>query len=818
MTPSRGIRERIEAGFERWGHFVFRHARLTLGLMALLTVALGSHVSELTLDTSTEGFLHQDDPTRHSYEAFRRQFGQDGVVIIGICPPEVFDLGFLEELRNLHAELETEVPNLEDIHSLVNARSTRGQDDELIVEDLLEDWPTDEVALANFKQRVLANPFYENLLISRNAGWTTVAIRLATFSALGSTTDVMDGFEELADSPRPDSSQPFLTGEEITSSIAAIENVVSRHDREDFRIFVSGEPVLVEKMQQNMRSDITRFVALSILAIAVFLWVLFRRFFGVLLPLTVVLLALLCTLGTMAWCGVAIRIATEILPSFLLAVGVGASMHLLAVFFQSLERGLDKEDALAHALGHSGLAILMTSLTTAGGLVSFWAAELAPIAEFGVFAPIGVMMTLLFSVVLLPALIAVTPLHRRAGGSRDGSLASLDRLLMGFGNTATAYPWTVLGVSTVIVAVSLLGAMRLRTSYDPMSWFPETFPFRIATETIDREFQGSMVIEVLIETPDENGLYDPELLGRLESLRAYTEALEFNGLRVGKAISIADIVKEINQALNENQPAYYSIPSDRRLVAQELLLFENTGADDLEDVVDARFSRARFTLRVPYVNATRYPPFIDHIEEHFARLLGDRAEVEVTGIVPVMSRVIDAVIVSLMRSYVIAFVVITPLMIFLIGSMRGGLLSMIPNLFPVIVTLGVMGWFDFPLDPFTLLIGCIAIGLAVDDTIHFMHNFQRYYGTSGDARWAVQEPLQTTGRALLFTTLILSTGFFLYMFSSMRNVFEFGFLTGFCLIVAFLADVLLAPALMVLVRGRNPKLWSEPLLGEGASQ
>jgi hypothetical protein len=418
-------------------------------------------------------------------------------------------------------------------------------------------------------------------------------------------------------------------------------------------------------------------------------------------------------------------------------------------------------------------------------------------------------MTLLFSIILLPALIVVTPFREPATGLRQGSPGTLDRLLMRFGDVATERPWTVLGISTLLVLTSLVGVTRIRVSYDPMAWFPETLPLRTATQTLDDEFQGSMVIEVLVKTQQENGLYDPELLNRFEELRAYAEALEYNGLRVGKALSISDIVKEINQALNQDQPEHYAIPQDRQLVAQELLLFENSGTDDLEDFVDPQFSLARFTLRVPYHDAIRYPPFIDRIQDHFARVLGQRAEVEVTGIVAVLSRTTSTLISSMIRSYIIALVVISSLMIFLIGSLRGGLLSMVPNLSPVIVTLGFMGWFDFPIDPFTLLIGCIGIGLAVDDTIHFMHNFQRYYTTSGDAHWAVHETLQTTGRALLFTTLVLCTGFFLYMFSSMQNVFQFGFLTGLCLVLALLANVLLAPALMVLVTRRRSRLsWS----------
>jgi predicted RND superfamily exporter protein len=188
----------------------------------------------------------------------------------------------------------------------------------------------------------------------------------------------------------------------------------------------------------------------------------------------------------------------------------------------------------------------------------------------------------------------------------------------------------------------------------------------------------------------------------------------------------------------------------------------------------------------------------EKFDRDFPTILGDEVEITVTGLMSLAGRTINAVIRSMSRTYLVAFLVITPLMVLLIGNLRIGLLSMVPNLSPILLTLGLMGWLGIPLDAFTLLIGCIAIGLAVDDTIHFMHNFRRYFARSGDVRRAVTETLESTGVAMLFTTLVLSTGFFIYMLSSMHNLFNFGLLTGFTIIMAFLGDVILAPALMAL--------------------
>jgi hypothetical protein len=264
-------------------------------------------------------------------------------------------------------------------------------------------------------------------------------------------------------------------------------------------------------------------------------------------------------------------------------------------------------------------------------------------------------------------------------------------------------------------------------------------------------------------------------------------------------MGLTDVVKETHQALNENRPEYYEIPDDAQLVAQELLLFENSGSDDLEDLVDSRFSKGRITMRVPFVDAVQYRGFLDRASTEFAEILGDDVELTVTGLMVVMGRTINAVITTMVRAYVIALAIITPLLILLIGRVRIGLVAMIPNLTPIIITLGLMGWCGIPIDAFTLLIGSIAIGLAVDDTIHFMHNFRRYFEASGDVRYAVHETLASTGQALLYTSLVLAAGFFIYMFATMHNLFYFGLLTGLTIILAFLADLILAPALMMLV-------------------
>jgi predicted RND superfamily exporter protein len=359
------------------------------------------------------------------------------------------------------------------------------------------------------------------------------------------------------------------------------------------------------------------------------------------------------------------------------------------------------------------------------------------------------------------------------------------------------------GVTAALLMVGVFGASRLEFSHYPMLWLPEGDPFRVATTLIDRSLRGSMDLEVLLETPGvEDGFQDPEVLERLDQLRTYAASLEVNGIRVANTVSLSDVLKETNQALNENRPEYYAVPKDRRLVAQELLLFENSGSDDLEDMVDSRFSKASFTLRIPWVDAIHLIPFIDEVERHFKRVFQDQVQVTMTGGAVVFSRTFAGVIYSMAQSYVLALLIVSPLMILLIGTFRGGLISMIPNLTPIVLTLGMMGWVGFALDFSTMMIGAIVLGVAVDDTIHFLHVFQRNYRDSLDSTMAVRCTLETTGRAILFTSIVLCVGFSSFTLATMKNLVEIGLLTCFAIAAAFLADVLLSPALMVLISPR----------------
>ncbi len=804
-----GIRNRIETWFENLAVIICDNPYKILVVILVLIGALTSQVPKITIDTTMEGFLHEDDPSLIDYKAFKDQFGRDQMIVIALSPPDVFDMDFLVSLKELHHELREKIPHLEDITSLINARNTYGENDELIVDDLLEIWPQTPEELAVIKERALNNPMYNNLLISENGKFTTIVIETDAYSF--TETDALEGFDDISE-PDDDvtddtDSNPkkYLTDEENSEVIKAVAAILDKHEIADTQIYVSGLPAVEHYIKIMMIKDMGIFLAIAVSTIILFLSIIFRRISGILLPLLVVLLSLVSTIGLMAATGNALKMQTQILPSFLLAMGVGASVHILVIFFRHLNTHHNKKNAMAFAMGHSGFAVFMTSITTAGGLLSFSTAEVAPIGDLGKFAAAGVMMALVFTIILLPALLTIIPIKPLGNNKKekDGPvLFNTDTLLSSVGNISIRYPYPILFIFTVILVFAIFGIAKVRFYHNPLIWFPEESAIRIATEKIDKELKGSVSLEVIVDTGRENGLYDPDILSRLDHSAEYMEGFKSGDVFIGKAWSLTTILKEINRALHNNNDEYYTIPQDKRLIAQEFLLFENSGSDDLEDVTDSRFSQARFTMKVPFVNFVTFADVLDSISDYFKDKFPEQS-IKVTGMAAIFVKVEYNAILSLAKSYGYAMIIITVLMILLIGRVRIGLLSMIPNITPILITMGGMGWFDVHMDLFNMLVGSIAIGLAVDDTIHFMHNFRRYFEETGDPEKAVTQTLLTTGRAMFVTTCVLSIGFFTFMLADMNNLICFGMLTGITIILALLSDFFLAPALMIIVNRKK---------------
>ena len=804
-------RTKAENKFESFSDWLYDNATKAILIVVLFVGALGSQLPTLKMDTSTEGFLHKTNPMRIEYDVFRDQFGRDEKLMIAVKTDSIFNLGFLKKLDNFHSVLEEELPHIKGVDSLINARNTFGIEGELIVEPLIDDLPETQEDMSRLRSTITNNSFYKNLLYSEDFTMTTVTIDTQTYSnAEAISEDVNIDFDEPLDfdefldfdaEAQVDQSTPrlYLSDAENDEIILKTQQIMERFNDDNFEIYLSGSAAIAGIFKQALMNDAVVFISLMMVIIMIVLYALFRRISGVFLPLICVGLTLITTVSLMAIFSAPFTMATQIMPTFLLAVVTSAAIHLLAIFYKDLMRTKDKKASLRYAMGHSGLAIVMTSLTTAAGLWSFSFSGVAPVADLGVFASSGVLVGLLFTLVFLPALIAKTNFaHLEQKSDVEGNTL-MDRVLLGISKIGTGRPKLIVAISAILIIFAAVVATQLRFSHFPLQWLPEDNFARVATETVDENLAGALTLEVVVDTGKTNGLYNPELLRKIDDVSENIDSITSGNMFVGKVISFIDIIKETNKALNENREEYYSIPDNPDLIAQEFLLFESSGNGDLNSLVDANYSKARLTLKTPFIDSLEAKIFIDRAQTYLDKEFGALASASFTGIGTLMTVTFEEAIYSSATSYILAFSLITVLMVLLIGNLKIGLISMIPNLLPIIFLSTIMVIFKMPLDMFTLLIGAIALGLAVDDTVHFMHNFRRYELQYNDVDKAVRLTLMGTGRAITLTSIVLALGFLVLTFSQMNNMFDFGVLTACAILVALVADFFLMPAIMKLI-------------------
>jgi len=786
------IRQWFERFFRSMACTFFIHRFKTLAGALILFLLMISSLGQLKMDVTTEAFLHEDDPSLTNYLDFKEAFGSDDLIIIGVKTRDVFQLDFLNTFEKLHRELAQEIPHLDDITSMVNVRNTRGEDEALFVDDLLEKFPRDQAQAYAIRKIVDESRLYKNLIVSEDYTTASIVIKLSPFSSGSENRDALAGFDEDEGADRRIWLSPF----ESSKAVLKAREITDRFDAEGFRIYLSGSTVVDHFLRVTVSKDSRKFLGLAYLTVAFFLALIFRRISGVLISLTVVTFTLFSCFGLMALTGIPVKLPSQILPSFILAVSVGYSVHLLALFYNRAGKGDSAIDAVTYATGHSGFAVVMTAVTTAAGLFSFSTSEVAPVAEVGIFAGAGVFIAMIFTFLLIPPLLSFVP-QPAALELLKKENTWLDRYLIRLAAFTTGYPVIIVIVALIAAGVACFGLFKFSFSHDPLRWLPVTDPIRISTEVLDQSLGGTVTMEVVIDTKMENGLYDPDFTSSLEKAANEIEVLDTGEVTAGKVWSIVEILKETNRALNGNRKAFYRLPETRDLTAQELFLFEGSGSDDLEDFTDSMFSKARISVKVPYIDAIVYDAYIRGVNEIIEKCFSG-TDASVTGMIMIYSQVIINGIHSMGKSYIYAFVTISLLMIIVTGSFRIGILGMLPNILPIILTMGIAGWLGMRVNLFTMLVGNIAMGLAVDDTIHFIHNFKKYFARYKNAEQAVAATFLSAGRAIIITSVVLSVGFFIFMFSIMNHLKEFGILTGFAILLALGFNMVVSPAIMTL--------------------
>ncbi len=793
------IRRITDDSFGKLGYFLYHNAVICGILITPLIIYPATQIPKLKIESTVEDYLQDDDPALIAFKNFQNQFGSGSKILIGVESQDLFSYPNLKRLQALQRDIELHVPHISRIRSITNAPYVKSSGDNIIfgtTGDLLTS-SSDTTAFKNF---ICRSPLYKKKYLSEDRKLAIISLSPVCPSIQNNSLNVLSSLitDDSNKTKKTTKQICSLSSKENSDMITALELVRNRYQKNDFKIHITGLPVLRQFTGTTMKRDVSKFLLLSVLIIAVLLFILFRSLPGLLYPLTIVSCSLSTTMGTMASFNIPFQPPTKILPSFLLTVGIGASVHIMFIFYQFINKGLDRENAISETLRHSGMPVVLTSITTAAGLISFSTAEIVPIANLGIIAALGVFISLFYSIFLLPVFLAIFPVINSNGPVFIRHFSMVSVVAGRIVKVATGFPKTIVTICIVLVILSCMGISKLNIVFNPLLRLPEHAQLRVDTKNIARHFPGLATVELLIKTDGQGGLTDPDIAQKINEFARKITSYSTDKIYVYNVSSIFDILKEVQKNLATDKDTGPALPTDQALIEQELLLLENGSPDFVSHLTDTNFQLCRIIVQTPWIDAVAYPSFLKGLEGLFNNIFKNNGEITLTGIIPLLSRTIYATITSMIKSYLFAILVISGAIILFLGHFKLGLLSMFPNILPIIMTLGYMGWTGIPLDLYTLLIGSIALGLVVDDTIHFMFNFRRYHDKTSKVADAVKMTLESSGLAMLVTSIVLACGSFVFMASEMRNLYYFGMLTGMTIITALLADYFLIPALLTL--------------------
>jgi hypothetical protein len=558
-------------------------------------------------------------------------------------------------------------------------------------------------------------------------------------------------------------------------------------------MYLVGSPSLRVAATGMMSRDMTRFTPASALVLSAVLFACFRSVRGVVVPLATVGLGVVWTVGLMGYLGVPLDLVGLLLPSLLLAVGSAYSTHIVAQYYDEAAGCSDRREIVARILGHVGPPVVVTALATLFGFAALAAYRIPAIRSFGAFATFGIAVTFLLTLSFTPALLAVLPLPRRRAATVDREWAWLRRAMDRLVSFDERRRRPLLAVSVALMLGLALGIPRLEFETDVVSYFPHDSAERRAVAAATEHLGSNINFLVAVEPSEPRALTRLDDLVRLEALQAFVASVP----GVTATASIVDVVKLANRALAGGNSGTLVLPDSDEAAAQLLLLVP---PEVTEPFLLPDGSRAVIRVRSALQKSTELRDALARIEAHAAASFPASFTVRTTGMIPLVNRTADELASGQVVSLLVALAVIFVTMATYFVSFRLGLVAMLPNLVPVVLYFGFLGWAGIPLSLSTALIGSIALGLGVDEAIHLLTEFRRRLRSHGDQRRAMAEAMSTTGPPVVFATLALTLGSLTQVISGFVPIRQFGAFSALNIVASLLADLFLLPALVSSLR------------------
>ncbi len=738
-------------------------------LLTLPTVGLASlGIGRLRINRDTRAFFGEENPQYQALKAAENTFSKEQTILFVVAPKDgnVFTRQTLTALFDL-TQTGWQLPHSTRVNSLCNFQHTRGQDDELIVEHLVND-PNGMSAeqIEETRKTALSQRTIVNRLISPSGHVAGVLVHLS----------MPEG-------------QPQATPEVAQAARETMDYFQDRYPGIDF--YLTGSVMIDQAFGEASEQDLRRLVPVMLLTMSALIGLTLRSFFGVFATIAVIVLSMLTALGLTGWLGIALTAASVSGPGLILTLAVADSVHILTTMFHMMRQGLSKHDAIARALKINLRAVFLTSATTVVGFLSMNFSESPPFRDLGNMVAIGVTAAFLCSITLLPALMAVLPTSARAGQSNP-IRTGCDRLADFTVRRQKPLLWSML----IAGAGLSVGIMRIELDDNFLTYFDRSFTFRRATDFLIENLAGWDVIEYRLNAREPGGIADPEYLVSLDRFAQWYRRQP----KVTSVYTVSDTIMRLNQDMHGGDERHYRIPDTRELAAQYLLLYEMSlpFGHDLNDQIDVGRSSTRFVVMLESMSAKELRHLDDAAQQWLQTNAPDHMQAPGTGLSLVWAHITERNIVSMLKGSFMALLLISIIMTLALRSLRLGLLSLIPNLLPPIMAFGIWGFLRGQVGLALSVIVAMTIGIVVDDTVHFLSKYDRARREDGmSPSQAVRHAFHTVGTAMWVTTVALVAGFMVLTLSHYRMSSEMGLMCAITIAAALLMDFLLLPTLLL---------------------
>jgi len=748
-------------------NFILEKKWSILITIGLLTAFLCFFALQIELNQRPEDLIFKNDPEYSLLRAFYAEFGYDEVVVVAYSTGDVLNEESLDAIKQIENEL-TGLQGIDRIVTLRNIVDVISHEGSIEIVPLVGSVPQTRAEREALLRRIDENPIYRDLIISKDAASTLFDITL--------------------DADLPDKDR------EIT--LRAIESIFENHQA-GHPYYLSGSPVARAGMVRCLQRDFSTLFPLGMFLLVTSMYLIFNSYICVLLSLLAVSLSVVWTVGFIYLVGSELNILSVLIPSILFIIGTSDCVHILSQYQDCRYICGSKREALLTTIRLMLLPCLLTTLTTMVCLSSLGVSSILPFQLFGIFSAAGVGFAYLLSITIIPIGLSIGDTRALSFRKPPSEIlfGFLDRLY----GLCRNHPFSILVTSLSILCLALYGVTKLHVETDAINFVGNKFKAVTDTIHIEEELGGIIPLYVMIDSKQEDGLKDPALLKKIEALTEFIRCQD----GVDKVISASDMIKYMNFRFHDSDSTYYRIPDHRNQVAELLLMASlSDDSDTLRLFFDDLYKKTPVGIRYRYHDFYRIDKINTslrtYLKEHFSDSSAVRAYT--TGTAILCANILIPIMAGLKESLIVAALATFLVMILLFRSIKIALISMLPNLIPIFMTLGTMGLFGISLNIGTAPVAAIALGVAIDDTIHFLARFKIEFRKDQDYPQAIHRTMRTVGKPIVITSIILTVGFCIFLFSNFQFTQNLGVLISFTVVSAIFGDLVLLPVLLFLFK------------------